>query len=108
MQVDSLLRQVHHHIALANYETDHKIENNANQFTYKNLLQVRDEVLLHWPQTATAQSSHLQWIGNFTITKTNNVMCQVQDENGTTTWILCGHIRHIAARLPHTFLSQIS
>ena len=42
MQINALLRQVHHHIALANDEADHKLEASLNRFIYKDPIRVGD------------------------------------------------------------------
>ena len=47
MQINALLRQVHHSVALANDEADHKLEANLNRFIYKDPIRVGDKVLLH-------------------------------------------------------------
>ena len=94
MQINALLRQVHHCVALANDEADHKLEASLNHFIYKDPIQVGDKVLLHRPQSTVAQSSNLHWIGDFKVIKTNDVMSQVQNENGDTAWIHWAHIRH--------------
>ena len=82
MQINAQLRQVHHHIALANDKADHKLEASLNCFIYKDPIQVDDKVLLHQPQSTKAKLSNLPWIGDFKIIKTNEVMSQVQNENG--------------------------
>ena len=84
MQIDALLRQVHHRVALANDEADHKLEASLNCFINKDPIRVGDKVLLHRPQSTIAQSSNLPWIGDFKVIKTNDVMSQVQNENGDT------------------------
>lgn len=101
MQINALLRQVHHHVTLANDEADHKLEKGTHHLTCRDPIKVGDKVLLHRPQSATAQSSHLPWVGDFTIIKTNDMMSQVQNEKGDTAWIHRAHIRRLAPRLPH-------
>ena len=67
-------------------------------------LQAMIQVLLHRPQSTIAQSSNLPWRGNFKVIKTNDVMSQVQNENGDTAWIHRAHIRRLKLRpahLPH-------
>ena len=49
MQINALLRQVHHRVTLPNDEADHKMEARLNCPTYKELLQVGDKVLIHRP-----------------------------------------------------------
>ena len=49
MQINVLLRQVHHRVALANDEADHKLETSLNRFIYKDTIQVGNKVLLHQP-----------------------------------------------------------
>ena len=71
MQINALLRQVHQRVALANNEADHKMEAKLNRSIFKDPIQVGDKVLLHRPQSATAHLSHLPWIGDFEVTKTN-------------------------------------
>ena len=95
MQINALLRQVHHCIARANDETDHKLEASLNRFIYKDPIQVGDKVLLHQPQSTRAQSSNLPWIGEFKVIKTNDVISQVQNENGDTAWIHRAHIHYL-------------
>ena len=87
MQINALLRQVHHCVALANDEADHKLEASLNRFIYKDPIRVSDKILLHRPQSTIAQSSNLLWIGDFKVIKTNDVMSQVQNENGDTAWL---------------------
>ena len=101
MQINALLRQVHHRVALANAEDDHKLEASLNRFIYKDPIQVGDKVLLHRPQSTIAQSSNLPWIGDFKVIKTNDVMSQVQNENGDTAWIHRAHIRRLKTRPAH-------
>ena len=84
MQINALLSQVHHRVALAKNEADHKLEASQNRFIYKDLIQVSDKFLFHWPQSTIAQSSNLPWIGDFKVIKTNDVMSQVQNKNGNT------------------------
>ena len=100
MQINALLRQVHHRVALANDEADHKLEASLNRFIYKDPIQVGDKVLLHRPQLTIAQSSNLPWIGDFKVIKTN-VMSQVQNENGDTAWIHRVYNRRLKPRLAH-------
>ena len=64
MQINALLRQVHHRVALANDEADHKLEANLNRFIYKDPIQFGDKVLLQRPQSTIAQSSNLPWTGD--------------------------------------------
>ena len=104
MQINALLRQVHHCVALANDEADHKLEASLSHFIYKDPIQVGDKVLLHQPQSTRAQSSNLPWIGDFKIIKTNDVMSQVQNENGDTAWIH-GLIFVVLNRHQHTYLT---
>ena len=106
MQINALLRQVHHRVARANDEADHKLEVSLNRFIYKDPTQVGDKVLLHRPQSTTAQSSNLSWIGDFKVIKTNDVMSQVRNENGDTAWIHRAHIHRLKPRPAH--LSHIS
>ena len=47
MQINALLRQVHHHVVLANDEPDHKLEVSLNHLTCNDPIQVGDKVLLH-------------------------------------------------------------
>ena len=54
MQVNALLRQVHHRVALANDEADHKLEASLSRFIYKDPIQVGVKVLLHQPQSTVA------------------------------------------------------
>ena len=84
MQINALLRQVHYRVALANDEADHKLEASLNCFIYKDPIQVGDTVLLHRPQSTIAQSSNIPRKGDFKVIKTNDVMSQVQNENGDT------------------------
>ena len=91
-------------MALANDEADHKLEASLNRFLYKDPIQVGDKVLLHRPQSAIAQSSNLPWIGDFKVIKTNDVMSQVQNENGDIAWIHRAHIR-VLNRDQHTYLA---
>ena len=101
MQINSLLRQVHHRVALANDEADHKLEAILNRFIYKDSIQVGDKVLLHRPQSTTSQSSNLPWLGDFKVIKTNDEMSQVQNENADTAWIQGAHIRRLKPRPAH-------
>ena len=101
MQINAQLRQVHHRVALANDEADHRLEASLNRFVYKDPIQVGDKVLLHWPQSTIAQSSNLPRIGDFKVIKTNDVMSQVQNENGDTAWIHRAHIRRLKPRPVH-------
>ena len=82
MQINDQLRQVHYRVTLANDEADHKLEASLNHFIYKDPIRVGNKVLLHRLQSTIAQSSNLPWIGEFKVIKTNDVMSQVQDENG--------------------------
>ena len=106
MQINALLRQVHHCVTLVNDETDHKIETRLNRLTCKDPIQVGEKVLIHRPQSTIAQVSHLPWIGEFTIVKTNDMMSQVENENGDNTWIHRACIRRLAPRPTH--LSDIT
>ena len=101
MQINALLRQVHHCVALANDKGDHKLEASLNRFIYKDPIWVSDKVLLHQPQSIIAQPSNLPWIGDFKVIKTNEVMSQVQNENGETAWIHWAHIRRLKPRPAH-------
>ena len=92
MQINALLRQVHHCIARANNEANHKLEASLNRFIYKDPIQISDKVLLHQLQSTRAQSSNLPWIGDI---KTNDVISQVQNKNGDTAWIHQAHIHHL-------------
>ena len=103
MQINALLRQVHYRVALANDEADQKLEASLNHLTYKDPIQVSDKVLLHRPKSTVAQLSHLPWVGDFEVTKTNHMMCQVKNENSDTAWIHRAHIRCLAPRLTHLY-----
>ena len=96
MQINALLRQVHYHIALANDKADHKLEASLNHLTYKDPIQVGDNILLHQPKSTVAKSLHLPWVGDFEVTKTNHMMCQVKNENGDLAWIHQAHICRLA------------
>ena len=80
---------------------DQKLEASLNRFIYKDSIQVGEKVLLHRPQSTIAQSSNLPWIGDFKVVKTNDVMRQVQNENGDTAWIHRAHIRRRKPRPAH-------
>ena len=99
-------RKVHHHVTLANDEADHKIEARLNRLTHKDPILVGDKVLIHRPQSTMALSSHLPWIGEFTVVKTNNLMSQAENKNGDRTWIHPAHIPRLAQRSTH--LSDIT
>ena len=101
MQINALLRQVHHRVALANDKANHELEASLNHFIYNDPIQVSDKVLLHWPQSTIAQSSNLFWIGEFKVIKTNDVMSQVLNENGDTAWIHRADIRCLKPRPVH-------
>ena len=103
MQINALLRQVHHRVALANDEAGHKLEASLNHLTYKDPIQVGDKVLLHRSKSTVAQLSHLPWVGHFEVTKTNHMMCQVKNENGDTAWIHRAHIRRLTPRPTHLY-----
>ena len=96
MQINALLKQVDHHLTLANDEADLKMEARSYCLTYKDPIKVGDKVLIHWPQSTMAQSSHLPWI-EFTVVKTNEMMSQVENENSDKTWIHCIHICCLAS-----------
>ena len=61
-QINALLRQVHHRVALANDEANYKLEASLDHLTNKDPIQVGDKVLLHQPKSTVAQSSHLPWV----------------------------------------------
>ena len=98
MQINALLRQVHQRVALANNEADHKMEAKLNRSIFKDPIQVGDKVLLHRPQAATAHLSHLPWIGDFEVTKTNGLVVQVKNENCETHWVHRGYVRRLVPR----------
>ena len=83
MQINTLQRQVHHCVTLGNNEADHKMKTCLNRLTYKDPIQVGDKVLLHRPRSNMAQSSHLFGI-DFAVMKINDMMSQVENENGVT------------------------
>ena len=97
MQINALLRQMHQRVALANNEADHKMEAKLNRSIFKDPIQVGDKVLLHRPLSATAYLSHLPWIGDFEVTKTNGLVVQVKNENCETHWVHLGpnHLQHM-------------
>ena len=101
MQINALLRQVHHRVAQANGEADPKLEASLSCFIVKDPIQVADKILLHRPQSTIAQSSNLPWIGDFKVIKTNDGMSQVQNENDDTAWIHRAHIRRLKPRPVH-------
>ena len=98
MQINALLRQVHQRVALANNEADHKMEAKLNRSIFKDPIQVGDKVLLHRPQSATAHLSHLPWIGDFEVTKTNGLVVQVKNDNCEMHWVHRGHVRRLVPR----------
>ena len=106
MQINALLRQVHHCITLANNKADHKTETRLNHLPYKDPTKVGDKVLIYRPQSTIAQSSYPPWIGEFTVVKTNDMMSQMENENSDKNWIHHAHI-HCFAPLP-THLSDIT
>ena len=103
MQINALQKQVHHCVALANDEADHKLEASLNRFIYKDPKRIGDKVLLHQPQSTIAQSSNLPWIGDFKVIKTNDMMSQVQNENGDTAWIHQAHTLRLKLQPAHLF-----
>ena len=80
---------------------DQKLEASLNRFIYKDPIQIGHKVLLHRLQSTIAQSSNLPWIGDFKVIKTNDVMSQVQNENGDTAWIHRAHIRRLKPQPAH-------
>ena len=74
------------------------MEAKLNRSIFKDPIQVGDKVLLHRPQSATAHLSHLPWIGDFEVTKTNGLVVQVKNENCETHWIHRGHVRRLVPR----------
>lgn len=98
MQINALLRQVHQRVALTNNAADQKMEAKLNQGTFKDLIRIGDRVLLHRPKSAIAHTSHLPWISDFVVTKTNGLVIQVKNENGETDWVHRGHIRRFILR----------
>ena len=79
-------------------EADHKMEAKLNRSIFKDPIQVDDKVLLHRPQSATAHLSHLPWIGDFEVTKTNGLVVQVKNDNCETHWVHRGHVRRLVPR----------
>lgn len=101
MQINALLRQVHQRVALANNEADHRMEAKLNHKIFKDPIQVGDKVLLYRPQSTIAHSSHLPWIGDFEVTRTNDMVLQVKNKNDETDWVHRGHIRRLVPRPNH-------
>ena len=98
MQVNALLRQVNHHVKIANSEADRKMEDKANHNTFQEVIASGDKVLLHRPRSATALSSHLPWIGRFTVVKSNDMVLQIRDDKGNTDWVHRSHVRRLVPR----------
>ena len=106
MQVNALLRQVNHHVAIANTEADLKLENRANPSSFRDVLASGDKVLLHRPRSAVARSSCLPWIGTFTVVKSNGMVIQVRDDKGNSDWVHRSQVRRLLPRPPHLDVSS--
>ena len=84
MQMNALLRKVHHHVALVNNEANHKLNIKLNQLVYKDPIQVGEKVLLPHPQSTITHLCHLNWIWIFKVSKTSGMIIHVRNENGET------------------------
>lgn len=72
MHINSLLRQVHQRVALANNEAGHRMDAKQKWLRFASILWSLYKIV--------SDSSHLFWLSNFEVTKTNEIILQVRNE----------------------------
>lgn len=87
MQINKLLRQVHQHATLGNNKANHRIDEKLNQLIYKDSIQVGD----------IGSTTHHSYLG--CVTKRNDIVLQVRNENGENDWAYCIHVHHLVLQL---------
>ena len=69
-----------------------------NNHVIKDTIDVGDAILLHRPQSVQAQRTKQDWIGPYTVTKTNHMVIQYADEDGKLDWTHMSQVRKLTPR----------
>ena len=102
MNVRVTLEKIHKFVKISAFEADKLAAEKAKQ-TGKDSVKIvpGDIVYIKRPLSSEAKASKLDWIGPFTVIKTNQHVIKVQSESGDTDWISRAHTIKLEPRKKH-------
>ena len=84
-------------VRIAAAATDKIADDKANH-VIKDTIEIGDEILLFRPQSVQAQTSKQNWIGPYTVVKTNQMVVQFSDDDGKLDWTHMSQVRKLTQR----------
>ena len=95
--IKSKQHKAHNAVRIAAEAADAKADK-KDRHVIRETIDVGDKILLHRPQSVQAQRSKQDWIGPFTVTKTNQMVVQYADEDGKLDWTHMSQVRKMVRR----------
>ena len=89
--------KVYNAVRIAAAATDQKADEKANH-VIKETIEIGDQILLFRPQSVQAQTSKQNWIGPYTVVKTNQMVVQYSDDDGKLDWTHMSQVRKLTPR----------
>lgn len=84
-------------VRVAAAATDKIADDKANH-VIKDTIEIGDSILLFRPQSVQAQTSKQNWIGPYTVVKTNQMVVQYSDDDGKLDWTHISQVRKLTQR----------
>ena len=95
--VKSRQTKVFNAVRVAAAATDQIADDKATH-VIKDTIEVGDSILLFRPQSVQAQTSKQNWIGPYTVVKTNQMVVQYSDDDGKLDWTHMSQVRKLTPR----------
>ena len=97
MELGTKIRDISKAVAIASQEADESMENRWNG-KFSPPLNIGDKVYLYRPQSEEAKRTKNNWIGPYTVTKTNCMVIEIEDSQGIVEWVHRFHLRAVPER----------
>ena len=101
--VATVLEKAHAAIRISQGVADNNVENRVNTNIKIVDIEIGDQVYLKREQSVAAKGSHFNWVGPFTVTKTNESVLQIQKEcpDGPKDYVHRTHVVKVVNRSDH-------
>ena len=100
MQISAKLIEIAKAVETASEEADKALEKRTDTRESPQL-SPGDKCYLYRPQSAEAKRSHNDWIGPFTVNKSNGMILNILDSDGRDQWVHRFHVRVVPERPQH-------
>ena len=99
MEIGAKIRNISQAVVIASEEADLAMEKRLNGKSSPQL-NIGDKVYLLRPQSEEAKRTKNDWIGPYTVTRTNSMVVEIEDSEGTVEWVHRFHLRAVPDRPP--------